>query len=85
MEIMTTLGWKRHTQAVPSWYFQPQVVIFSCPTHYHASSVNCRMVAYSFCAYFAYVPRYTAETIFCFSIHMMSIAAVAVDDRKKNP
>jgi len=40
----TTLGWRCHTRAAPSCaIFNLGFVIFPCPTHYRASSVNCHM------------------------------------------
>ena len=40
----TTLGWKCHTWTAPSCaIFNLGFVIFPCPTHYRAPSVNCHM------------------------------------------
>jgi len=42
-EIWRTRGWKCYTRAAPSCdIFNLGFVIFSCPTHYRASSVKCR-------------------------------------------
>jgi len=40
----TTVGWQCHTRAAPSCdIFNLRFVIFQCPTHYRASSVNCHL------------------------------------------